>query len=215
MLLIEWGKGWDCVLKKHDGGIVVSEFEKMLKDYTNKVLGGSSSHDLDHTLRVVRLARKIAEEEEADSDVVVAAAYLHDIARPIERIDPKVDHAKKGAELARKVLEEFGFPKEKIEMVAQAIEDHRFRNGKVPRTLEGKVLQDADRLDAIGAIGIYRAISYSCVHGRSIDDTIKHFEEKILKLKDTLHTESAKKLAKEKHKLVKMFVDALKKELNL
>ncbi len=189
--------------------------ESDLRNYVTKVLGGLDSHDLDHTLRVVKLARRIAKEENADSDVVVVAAYLHDIARPIERIDPKVDHAKKGAEIARKVLEKFGFPKEKMEMVAQAIEDHRFRNGKIPRTLEGKVLQDADRLDAIGAIGIYRVIFYSCEHGRSINDTIKHFEEKILRLKNTLHTKTAKKLAKKRHELVKMFVDSLKEELNL
>ena len=104
-----------------------------LKQYVSKILKSLASHDLDHTLRVVKLSQRIAEEEGADSDVVMTAAYLHDIARPIERIDPSVDHAKKGAEIARKVLDELGFPEEKIEMVAQAIEDHRFRNGKIPK----------------------------------------------------------------------------------
>ena len=197
------------------GGDLMNEFEHKLLYYVKRVLGSETPHDLFHTLRVVKIAKEIAEKEEADYEITIAAAYLHDIARPLEKINLSIDHAKKGAEIARKFLRELNFPKEKIEMVAQAIEEHRFRNGKIPRTLEGKVLQDADRLDAVGAIGIYRVIFYSCEYRRSIEDTIKHFEKKILKLKDTLHTKYARKLAEKRHKLVEDFVTQLKEEISI
>jgi len=94
------------------------------------------------------------------------------------------------------------------------IEVHRFRKGVIPKTLEAKILQDANRLDALGAIGIYRVIVHSCIHKRSIQETIQHFEEKILRLKDFIHTETAKRIAAKKIKIVGDFVKRLKEEIS-
>jgi uncharacterized protein len=115
-----------------------------------------SYHDRFHTERVYDLAVRIAEEEHADLDVVKAAALLHDVARALEDEGKIDDHAVEGAKKAKAVLEAVDFPKEKIPAVLHCIEVHRFRSGMEAGSLEAKILQDADRLDIIGAIGIAR-----------------------------------------------------------
>ncbi len=161
------------------------------------------SHDDGHVKRVVALARYIAEREGADVEVVVKAAELHDIARGEE------NHALKGASIARKIL-----PPEIAEKVAHCIEAHSFSSGIEPKTLEAKVLSDADKIDAMGAVGIARAFLYSGEKGRGIEETLKHFEEKLLKLYDCLYTETAKEIARERHAFLKEFYERLKGELS-
>jgi uncharacterized protein len=114
--------------------------------------GADAAHDFDHVLRVLALAERLARSEGADLEVVRAAALLHDVARGQE-----ADHAQAGAELARRLLA--GQPAERVEAVAHAIAAHRFRTGPAPQTLEAQVLHDADKLDAIGAIGVARAFA--------------------------------------------------------
>lgn len=134
-----------------------SVFEK-IKDRSEEFLR-LSHHDKFHVDRVCRLAVRIAEEEKADLDVVRASVLLHDIARAMEDEGRIEDHAVEGAKMAREVLEEVGFPEEKIEKVVHCIQVHRFRKGVETETLEGKILQDADRLDIIGAIGLARVFA--------------------------------------------------------
>ena len=164
-----------------------------------------SSHDEGHVERVVRLAKYIAEREGADVEVVVTAAKLHDIARG------EKNHAIKGAEIARKILSDRD--PEFVERVAHCIEAHSFSSGVEPETLEAKVLSDADKLDAIGAIGVARAFLYSGEKGRSIEETLEHFEEKLLKLGDCLYTETARKIAERRHEFMLEFYRRLKEEL--
>jgi len=121
------------------------------------------------------------------------------------------DHAKEGAKIARRFLTSLKYPK--VDEVVHAIEAHRFSRPPDPRTLEAKILSDADKLDAIGAIGVARVFMYSGEHGRDIEFSIKHFEEKILKLRDLVYTHTAKKLAEERHKFVEEFVDRLVREI--
>jgi len=166
-----------------------------------------SSHDRDHVERVVKLAVYIARREGADVEVVKKSAELHDIARD------KPNHAIESAKLAREILRKEGYDEEFIESVAHCIEAHSFSSGVEPKTLEAKVLSDADKLDAIGAIGIARAFIFSGEKGRSIEETLKHFEEKLLKLKDLLYTKTAKELAKERHEFLVKFYEQIKKEL--
>ena len=85
--------------------------------------------------------------------------------------------------------------------------------GKCPELLEGKIVQDADRLDAIGAIGIARTFAYGGKHGRSLDSSIEHFHEKLLLLKDMMHTEKAKKLAESRHAFMEEFLKEWDKEV--
>ena len=123
----------------------------------------SSSHGWDHADRVWNLCRHIGRAEGADLEVLGLAAYLHDIGRPEERASGgEVCHAVAGAERARRILEEHGYREETIERVVHCIASHRFRrNGERPRTLEARVLFDADKLDAIGAVGIGRAFLFA------------------------------------------------------
>ena len=118
-----------------------------------------SHHDRFHIERVCNLAVRIAKEENADLNVIKAAALLHDIARAKEDEGKIADHATEGAKMARKILEEVNFPKEKIAKVIHCIEAHRFKKRMEAKSLEAKILQDADRLDIIGAIGIARVFT--------------------------------------------------------
>lgn len=185
-------------------------------------------HDIEHVLRVVRLAEKIGRAEGADADTVLAAAWLHDIGRPHEHRDPSVCHAKKSMELAGPILEKSGFPRDKIPAVLEAIGSHRFSSGKIPATLEGKVLQDADRIDVLGAVGIIRVFMHNGAHGSDAYHTedpfckkretqegyaVDHFYRKVLKLKETLHTKTAREMAGKREDFVRAFLAQLEKEL--
>ena len=188
-----------------------------------------SHHDRWHVERVYRLAMRIARELEGrvDLDVLRAAALLHDVARAMEDEGLVEDHAKEGARIAREILEKVGFPADKIEKVAYCIEVHRFKQGVKPETIEAQVLQDADRLDMLGAIGIARAFArggwsntpfYDPLippkekyDGRSAT-VINHLFEKVLKIKDTLNTQPAKRLAEGRHRFVEEFIERFMKE---
>lgn len=186
-----------------------------------------SHHSKFHVERVYNLAVRIAKEENADLDVVKAAVLLHDIARAIEDEGKIEDHATEGAKMARKVLEEINFPKEKIDQVIYCIEVHRFKKGMEAKTVEAKIVQDADRLDMIGAIGLARVFMRGGWGNMPIYDpsispkekydgkslsSVNHIYEKILKVKDTINTNTAKEIAEERHKLVEHFLERLLKE---
>jgi len=166
-----------------------------------------TSHDDGHVKRVLKWAVYLAKKEGADVEVVKKAAELHDIARD------KPNHAIEGAKIAREILRRQGYDEDFIEKVAHCIEAHSFSSGIEPKTLEAKILSDADKLDAIGAIGIARAFMFSGEHGRSIEDTLKHFEEKLLRLKDMMFTDTAKKIAENRHRFMLEFYERLKREL--
>jgi uncharacterized protein len=166
-----------------------------------------SSHDRGHVKRVVRLVRYIAEREGADVEVVVTAAELHDIARG------EPDHARRSAEKAREILRRKGYAEEFVERVAHCIEAHSFSSRVEPRTPEASILSDADKLDAMGAIGIARAFLYSGERGRSVEETLRHFEDKLLKLYDALRTKTGRELGRERHQFLVEFYQRLEAEL--
>ena len=186
-------------------------FEKEIFEYVKEKMK-NGAHGLDHVLRVVKLARYIGELEGADMDVLMPAAYLHDIARSAE--NGKTDHAKIGAAMASEFLKRIGYPEDKISEIHHAIKVHRYKSEEKPRTLEALILKDADMLDAIGAVGIYRAVFHSCETGRNLEDTIRHFEEKILNIRKALKTKTAIELAERRHEIVVMFLENLKSELS-
>lgn len=123
---------------------------------------GGGGHDFDHVLRVAALAHRIARAEGANLGVVQTAALLHDLAEGADR----EHHHLRGAAMAREILKDQ--PPEFIEAVAHAIEAHRFRHPPKPHTLEAQVLSDADKLDAIGAIGVARAFAYAGEQGMAL-----------------------------------------------
>ena len=176
-------------------------------------------HDFDHVLRVLALAERIGQAEGADMDVVRTAVLLHDIARA-EADAHGGDHAAMAAERARALLR--GAPPDFIEAVAHAIHAHRFRNDLTPRTLEAQVVFDADKLDAIGAVGVARAFSFGGLHGQRLwvdevppgydgrvltgEHTPHHeFHYKLSKIKDGLYTRTGRAIAQERHRFMAAF----------
>jgi uncharacterized protein len=168
-----------------------------------------SSHDQGHVERVVKIAKFLAEKEGADIEVVMKAAELHDTVRNSQ------NHAVESARVAERILESKGYDSDFIAQVVHAIEAHSFSSGIEPKTLEARILSDADKLDAIGAVGVARAFLFSGEKGRSVEDTLKHFEEKLLHLKDLMYTKTAKLIAEKRHQFLAEFYRRLKDELEL
>jgi uncharacterized protein len=204
------------------------------EDYVKSILlEESSGHDWWHIYRVWKLAKSIAEKEKADLFIVELAALLHDIADwKFTNGDEEV-----GPKLAREWLEPLGVEKKDIDHITEIIKDLSYKGAKVQtsmKTLEGKVVQDADRLDAMGAIGIARCFAYGGHKGREIynpeikpqlhdsadayknnkSPSINHFYEKLLLLKDLINTESAKAIAQKRHEFMEFFLVEFYKEVS-
>jgi uncharacterized protein len=192
----------------------------------------SPAHDFQHISRVYKNAELISKQEESvDLDIVLAAALLHDLVVYPKGSSKTINSADDSAEIAKKILLEYkNYPREKIEKVADAIRTHSYSKKLVPQTLEGKVLQDADRLDAIGAIGIARTFSVGgsenrslynptdafCETERQLDDTqwtLDHIKKKLMILKNSMHTKTAKKIAEERTEFMELFLNQLRKEI--
>jgi uncharacterized protein len=190
--------------------------------------GADAAHDFDHVRRVLALAEKIAQAEGADLEIVRAAALLHDVAR-VETAGTGRCHAQVGAKRAREILR--GHPSERVEAVARAIAAHRFRRGPMPETLEAKVLFDADKLDAIGAVGVARAYVIGGQRNSRLwadvppdyaegdlpserEHTPAHeFIFKLSRLKDQMHTATGKAIAEERHAYMVAFFQRLGEEV--
>ncbi|MCR5669812.1 MAG: HD domain-containing protein [Butyrivibrio sp.] len=173
--------------------------------------GNSDGHGADHALRVYRNAQIIMESHpEADTLVIALATLLHDAD------DHKLFNTENNAN-ARSFLENKGLPAEKTDYICTIINAVSFsqNRGKTPETIEGKIVQDADRIDAIGAIGIARTFAYGGKIGRPLEDSIKHFYDKLLLLKDELNTDSAKELAQKRHDFMVGFLDEYYTETGL
>ncbi|MCW8799483.1 MAG: HD domain-containing protein [Desulfobacter sp.] len=187
------------------------------------------SHDWDHTLRVHRLCRCIGIAEGADLLVTEAAAYLHDIGRvDQDRADGKLCHAEKGAGMAREMLADCPLSADCRENIIHCIAAHRFRRGETPRTMEAKVLFDADKLDAIGAVGVARAFQFAGELGArlhspevdvaiapaySINDTgYREYVVKLSKIRERILTVTGRRLADERHRFMTDFFNRFLEE---
>ena len=192
-----------------------------------------SGHDFDHILRVLALVARIGEAEGADRGVLRVATLLHDWGR-VEADSKSLDHAAEAAARARDLLLARGEGADWIEAVTHAIAAHRFRSGPEPRTLEAKVLFDADKLDAIGAIGIARVFAYSGAHSQRLwaprdtidlarwqesgDDPTEHtavheFVVKLSRIKTRLYTETGRVIAEDRHRFMVDFFQRLDAEV--
>ena len=189
----------------------------------------ASGHDADHAFRVRNLALRLAALSGADVEVVEAAALLHDIGHSVGR----EDHAENGASFAREVLAQSGFPGEKISTVANCIQRHDWKAGNagdpVDPSIEYQVFADADRLEALGAIGIARTFAFGGAHGRPIwapdDDggpdasygrsSLHHFFDKLLRLEAGMYTPAARRLAASRSAILKDFLKSFLDEWEL
>jgi uncharacterized protein len=182
------------------------KFLDRLREQARKRLPQFGAHGFEHTERVYLASQFLGGLTGCDPSILLPAALLHDVGRGA------VDHAKAGAELAKDILRSLGYNKEKIDAVTDAISTHSFTGARTPSFLEAKVLSDADKLDAVGATGVYRAAMYSVEEGRPLEDFVAHFHEKLLKLKETFHTEEAGQLAESRHRFMLDFLVQLSKE---
>ena len=172
-------------------------------DYAKRLFSGNAGgHDFEHSMRVYKNAMDIAQSVPGcDLEVVALAALLHDAD------DHKLFATENNAHL-RAFLKEQGIGPEKTERICRAVNSVSFsqNRGKRPDTVEGKIVQDADRLDAIGAIGIARAFAYGGEHGRPMEASVQHFYDKLLLLKDEMNTEPGRRLAGERHAFMEAFL---------
>ena len=200
-----------------------------IKNEIIKIMDNDPAHDFDHVMRVYTNAKKIVKEEKADEKLVLSAALLHDIVSYSKSSTrskfSSIDSAKK----SKIILKKYGFSEKEITIVSDAIKDHSFSQNKVPETLEGKILQDADRLDALGAIGIARVFATSgslnrpfyniddpfCTKRNPDDDlwAVDHFFNKLLKLESLMNTRSGKIEAKKRTNVLQEFLKQLKDEI--
>lgn len=209
-----------------DREAVIAEAEAYVR---GKLAGDFSGHDWQHIERVRRTALTLAAEERADAFICELAALLHDVA------DGKLveDEAQALREL-REWLQARSVPASDVDHVMEIISTMSFRGGSGPpmRTLEGQIVQDADRLDALGAIGISRVFAYSGAKRRPIHDprvkpreamtpeeyrsrsgtAINHFHEKLLKLRDLMNTAAARRLAEGRHAFMERFLEQFHEE---
>jgi len=190
---------------------------KQVEIYAKELLvTEKAAHDFSHSERVMKIAVYIGEKLNADLDIIKVAALTHDI------IDKKVtnDVNQASVDLISK-LSSIGYQKEEIGHVFSIIENMSYSSGRIPKTLEGKIVQDADRLEAVGAISIARAFAYGGKMDRIIyakdDDncSIAHFYDKLLKLKDMMNTDIAKEIAIKRHKIMEAYLVNFFDEWNL
>lgn len=202
-------------------------FEELKKEVEKHFV--HTSHGFDHVMRVYNLAVQIAEKEGADIECVKAAALLHDIARTDELNGKEMCHAEKGAEMAVPILKKFKFSEKQIETITDAIRTHRYKNQMKPNSTVGAIVQDADRLDILGAIGVARVFSRAGEKGAPLHDpnippvedykqskyhtALNHFTEKILKVTpDTFHTKTAREIAESRYAYTKNFFETFLEE---
>ena len=134
----------------------MNQLKNLKKISKIKLAKNDPAHDFEHIMRVYRNAEKICKTENGNKKLILSAVLLHDIVK----IKNQKDSAIKSAKLSEKILKENNFFDDEIKIISDAIKEHSFSKGKIPSSIEGKILQDADRLDAIGAIGIARAFAY-------------------------------------------------------
>ena len=181
------------------------------------------SHDAEHVRRVMRLAERLGETYGADMEVLHAAGLLHDLGRALP--DSDRPHVELSEEIARDLMDEAGFPEEKREAVLHCIRAHSYSRGVPPETLEARLLRDADRLDALGVVGIMRTFSYGGAFYDPSDPLarrkprpeggrycVEHFYEKLFKLSDGLYSEEARRIASERVSFMETFLERLEKE---
>jgi uncharacterized protein len=201
-----------------------------IKNEVKEMIDNDPAHDFEHIMRVYKNAQKISKQEKVNEKLVLSAVLLHDIVSYPKSDKRSKNSSVESAKKSKSILEKYGFSKEEIIIVSDAIRDHSFSKNKTPATLVGKILQDADRLDAMGAVGIARVFAtggslkrpfYNIrdpfCKTRKPDDktwTLDHFYQKLPNLETLMNTKSGKTEAKERTKVLKEFLKQLKQEIS-
>ena len=203
---------------------IINQIEKEAEKYFK---GASGCHDWTHIERVRVLALKLGKKEKANLQILEVATILHDISRKQEmKNGGKFCHAEEGAKIAKKILKKYKIDNKSIENIVHCVLTHRYRNANIPKTIEAKVLFDADKLDSIGAIGIARAFLFAGSFGSNIlytgnekhlaksgkdysytkeDSSLMEYEFKLKYIKNKLLTKSGKEIGKNRDEFMKEF----------
>ena len=204
-------------------------WEPRVRTFLEKQSGQDAAHSIDHILRVVASAWRLAVTEQADLAVVIPAAWLHDCVT-VAKSSPKRHLASRmAAEAAGDFLQAQGYPAEHIENIQHAVAAHSFSARIPPETLEAQVVQDADRLDSIGAIGIARCLMLSAEMKRPLYDTtepfpinrppndltsaVDHFYTKLFKLESMMQTPAGKQEAQKRTQFMRDYLAQLGQEI--
>jgi len=152
---------------------IMNQLEKLKKFAEQKMKKNDPAHDFEHIMRVYHNAEKICKNEYGNKKLILSAVLLHDVVK----IRNKKNSALQSAKISEKILRNNSFSNDEIIIICDAIKDHSFSKGKTPSTIEGKILQDADRLDAMGAIGLARVFSFSGSNNRSFYHPLDPFSK--------------------------------------
>lgn len=204
---------------------IIEQIEEDVKNLFHKE---STGHDIYHLKRTMNIALAIQEKEGGDKIVIGVSAFLHDVHRILQKETGKFCSPKDSLPKVKEILDKTDLTEEQKEKISHCIEYHEeysfSENGKTVDDVETLILQDADNLDAIGAVGIGRTFTYSGAHNypmwipeksfdREIYDesendpsTIHHFYSKLLKLKENMNTETAKQMANRRHEFMQLFL---------
>ena len=203
----------------------MNKLENLKKIARIRLAKNDPAHDFEHVMRVYHNAERICKKEKGNKELVLSAVLLHDLVKSSNR---KIS-ADASAKLSEKILKKNSFSNNEITIICNAIREHSFSKGKTPSTIEGKILQDADRLDAIGAIGLARVFSFSGSNHRQFYDpndpfsknrtlnddkwALDHFFKKLLLLEGKMNTKTGKDLAVKRTKILKNFLKEIKNEI--
>jgi uncharacterized protein len=203
--------------------------DELAKEAEPLYYGADPAHDFSHIMRVLKWAKAIGENEGARMDVLLPAALLHDVGCSSKDLGNSKETNDKSLDIAEGFLREHGFGEDVIGKILYLIDVHGFSKGIEPETIEAKVLQDADRLDALGAVGIARTFLVGGAIGRPMhhprdpfcltrepDDkqwNLDHFYRKLLKLEEGMHTKTGKEMAGERTQVMKDYLEQMRKEI--
>jgi len=205
------------------------EWEPRFRQFASDQPGADPGHGLVHLERVVGTALGLAAEEGARAEVVLPAAWLHDCVHVAKDSRDRAHASRLAADHAARFLQDAGYPEQLLPDIHHAIESHSYSAGIPPRTIEAKVIQDADRLDALGAIGIARCFAVGAALGRPLYDSedpfcssrepddggasVDHFYAKLLKLAGTMQTVAGRREAERRTAFIRAFIAQLASEI--
>lgn len=208
---------------------IFEQFEAQFLEFINAEMTQDPAHDLSHVKRVVKTAKTLCLQENAELSIVVPAAYLHDCFTFAKDHPERAKSSVIAAEKAVKFLESIGYPEKYFSAIHHAIVTHSYSANITPETLEAQIVQDADRLDSLGAIGIARCIQVSTSFGSSLYNTedpfcdgrvlndkrytIDHFYNKLFKLEQLMNTQAAKVEANKRTQYMRAFLSQLEGEI--
>lgn len=207
------------------------QLRKTLIRIAEREVVNDPSHDVNHALRVLALSEKIAKRESCDLDIIIPAAVFHDIINYPKNHHKRLYSSDESARQTKKILKQLNsYPKHKIDKVCETIRLCSFTKGLTPDFLEAKILQDADSLEAMGAISIMRTFSSAGIMNKTFYDAtdpfckrrkpndskyaLDLFFTRLLVVQRRLHTETAKKMAERRVKFLKTFLRELRFELS-